>query len=158
MKLSAVKNYLQSTTELNFVLPNGQLVAKHFHVTEVGIIHKHFIDCGGTVREETVANFQLWQADDYDHRLAPQKLLGIIELSERTLGMGDHEVEVEYQGETIGKYGLEIGQHGLLLTTKMTDCLAKENCGLPPTKQKVSLADLSLPVSSGGCAPGSGCC
>lgn len=159
MNLSAVKTYLQSASELNFVLPNGQLVAKHFHVTEVGIIHKHFIDCGGTVREETVANFQLWQADDYDHRLAPQKLLNIIQLSEQTLGMGDHEVEVEYQGETIGKYGLEIGDQGLQLTSKMTDCLARENCGIPPSKQRVSLSDLSLPITSnGGCTPGGGCC
>ena len=49
------------------------MVPSHFHVTEVGKITKHFIDCGGTVRNEEVVNFQLWQADDYDHRLHPEK-------------------------------------------------------------------------------------
>ncbi len=159
MLLSAVKDYLRSSDSLDFVLPDGSLVAKHFHVTEVGRVHKHFIDCGGTLREETVANFQLWQADDYDHRLAPQKLLSIIELSERLLQLGDHEVEVEYQGETIGKYGLEIGEKGLVLTTKMTDCLAKDNCGIPSGKEKVAFSDLGAFMSrSSGCTPGGGCC
>jgi hypothetical protein len=158
MKLSEVKQYLSDRDELVFRLPDGTAVARHFHVTEVGVIRKHFIDCGGTVRHETVANFQLWQADDYDHRLAPGKLLGIIELSERQLGMEDWEVEVEYQGETIGKYGLEAAPDGLWLTTKSTDCLARDQCGVPPAKTKLSLNELVVTNPAGGCAPGSGCC
>jgi hypothetical protein len=39
-------------------------VPEHFHVTEVGVVTKDFIDCGGTVRHEKVANFQLWDAND----------------------------------------------------------------------------------------------
>ena len=35
--------------------------------------------------DEEVANFQLWDANDYDHRLKPQKLMNIIELSERKI-------------------------------------------------------------------------
>lgn len=31
-----------------FKLENGNSVPEHFHVTEVGIITKDFIDCGGT--------------------------------------------------------------------------------------------------------------
>jgi hypothetical protein len=49
MKISEVKNVLQQVTELTFTLPNGTKVPSHFHVTEVGVITKHFIDCGGTV-------------------------------------------------------------------------------------------------------------
>ena len=59
MKLSQIKNELKSLSTIAFQLPNGELVPNHFHVTEVGKVTKHFIDCGGMVRNEEVANFQL---------------------------------------------------------------------------------------------------
>src|SRR5665648_35990 len=104
MKLSEIKTILKKTDLIQFELPEGELVPGHFHVTEVGKVTKHFIDCGGSVRKEEVANLQLWNANDYDHRLHPNKLLNIIELSEKVLKLGDLEIEVEYQGGTIGKY------------------------------------------------------
>ena len=110
MKLSEVKIVLQALETIGFQLPNGALVPNHFHVTEVGKITKHFIDCGGTVRNEEVVNFQLWNANDYDHRLHPEKLLNIIELSEKVLEIEDLEIEVEYQSDTIGKFGLEFSK------------------------------------------------
>lgn len=155
MKLSAVKSALKNLETIAFQLPNGELVPSHFHVTEVGKVTKHFIDCGGTVRNEEVVNFQLWSADDYDHRLHPEKLVHIIELSEKTLGLEDAEIEVEYQGNTIEKYGLDFDGTNFLLTTKQTDCLAKDNCGIPVEKPKVKLSELKkAPV----CEPNSGCC
>tara|TARA_R110002050_G_scaffold16719_1_gene50454 strand:+ start:105692 stop:106159 length:468 start_codon:yes stop_codon:yes gene_type:complete len=155
MKLSAIKSELQILEKIAFQLPNGELVPNHFHVTEVGKISKHFIDCGGTVRKEEVVNFQLWNADDYDHRLHPEKLLHIIELSEKVLEMGDLEIEVEYQADTIGKFGLEFNGTNFLLTTKQTDCLAKDNCGIPDQKPKLKMAELNNTTS---CSPNSGCC
>jgi len=154
MKLSEIKSRLQEIDTIGFQLPNGSFVPGHFHVTEVGRVSKHFIDCGGTVRKEEVANFQLWEANDYDHRLHPEKLVNIIELSQRVLGLEDLEVEVEYQGDTIGKYGLEFDGKHFLLTTKLTDCLAKDKCGIPPEKLKVPLSQLQ----SSACDPNSGCC
>lgn len=154
MKLSQAKNHLKSLETIAFELPDGSLVPNHFHVTEVGKITKHFIDCGGTVRHEEVVNFQLWNANDYDHRLHPEKLVKIIELSEKVLGLQDLEIEVEYQGETIGKYGLDYDGGNFLLTTKATDCLARENCGVPTEKLKYSLSSMT----ANSCAPGSGCC
>ena len=62
MKLSEIKKHLSTATAVNFLLENGTAVPEHFHVTEVGVITKNFIDCGGTVRNEKVANFQLWNA------------------------------------------------------------------------------------------------
>lgn len=156
MKLSEVKNQLQSIDELKFQLPNGTLVPKHFHVTEVGAITKDFIDCGGTVRHEKVVNFQLWEANDFDHRLAPQKLASIIALSEKVLGLGDWEVEVEYQADTIGKYGLEFRDGHFELTSKATNCLASDSCGIPKEKIRVKMSD--LPLASNACTPGGGCC
>lgn len=82
---------------ISFQLPNWEIIPNHFHVTEVGKITKYFIDCGGTERNEEVVKFQLWNANDYDHRLNPEKLLNIIELSEKVLNIEDLEFEVEYQ-------------------------------------------------------------
>ncbi|MCA0959443.1 DUF6428 family protein [Flagellimonas ruestringensis] len=155
MKLEEVKSALSKLNTIAFKLPNGNLVPNHFHVTEVGKITKHFIDCGGTVRNEEVVNFQLWNADDYDHRLHPEKLVHIIELSQKTLGIGNLEVEVEYQGQTIEKFALDFDGTNFLLTTKQTDCLAKDNCGIPTEKPKVKLSELQ---NTQTCTPGSGCC
>jgi len=155
MKLSEVKERLASLEKLHFQLPDGSLVPSHFHVTEIGKVEKTFIDCGGTVRNETVVNFQLWSANDYDHRLHPEKLMQIIALAERTLQLDDARVEVEYQGETIGKFGLTPTPHGFALTVTQTDCLAQDRCGIPVVKPKVKL---SAKTTSTACAPGSGCC
>ena len=155
MTLKEVKTALQGLETTAFELPNGNLVPRHFHVTEVGKVSKHFIDCGGTVRTEEMVNFQLWNADDYDHRLHPEKLIHIIELSEKTLGLADLEVEVEFQGTTIEKYSLEFNGKHFLLTSKFTDCLAKDNCGIPESKPKVKLSEVQ---ATGGCTPNSGCC
>ncbi|QDH78616.1 hypothetical protein FKX85_06045 [Echinicola soli] len=154
MKLSEVKSVLNNLERIGFQLPDGSLVPGHFHVTEVGKVTKHFIDCGGTIRDEEVVNFQLWNADDYDHRLHPGKLVHIIELSEKTLGLPDAEIEVEYQGETIGKFGLDFDGTNFLLTTKQTDCLAKDQCGIPSQKPKVRISG----GQSNTCTPGGNCC
>lgn len=155
MKLSEIKSHLQNLETIAFQLPNGQLVPNHFHVTEVGKITKDFIDCGGKVRSEAVINFQLWEANDYDHRLHPEKLTHIIELSEKIFKFDDLEIEVEYQGkETIGKYNLEFDGEKLLLTSKLTACLAEDACGITPAKEKIKIAE----AVSSCCDPSSGCC
>ena len=157
MKLSEIKTKLAELNSVDFELQNGTKVPDHFHVTEVGLVHKHFIDCGGTIRNEKMANFQLWNANDTDHRLKPQKLLNIIELSENKLGLEDLEIEVEYQMETIGKYGLEFNGKSFVLMPKFTDCLASDSCGIPQEKKKVRLSE--IPVNNNSCcSPDSNCC
>ncbi len=156
MKLSEIKQHLASAESVNFKLEDGTMVPEHFHVTEVGIITKDFIDCGGKVRHEKVANFQLWDADDYEHRLKAGKLLDIIELSEKVLGMEDLEIEVEYQAQTIGKYDLSFSGKDFLLLAKKTACLAEEQCGVPAVKPKLQLQNLA--ASGSVCTPGGGCC
>ena len=157
MKLSEIKKHLATAEAVNFQLPNGTFVPEHFHVTEVGQIVKNFIDCGGTVRHETVTNFQLWNADDTDHRLKPKKLMDIIALSEKVLGIEDSEIEVEYQAETIGKYDLDFNGKDFVLVAKQTDCLAKDNCGILAEKLKVNMKDFE-PVTKNNCTPGGKCC
>lgn len=156
MKLSQIKKILATVETVNFKLPNGTFVPEHFHVTEVGLITKNFIDCGGTVRKETVVNFQLWNANDFEHRLKPQKLRHIIELSEKVLGIEDSEIEVEYQDNTIGKYDLDFDGTDFVLVNKQTACLAQDQCGIPQEKPKVRLSDLNNETNC--CTPNGGCC
>ena len=154
MKLSAFKSKLASLKTIAFELPDGSLVPNHFHVTEVGLVTKKYIDCGGTKRNEEVISLQLWEENDYDHRLHPEKLIAIIELSEKELALPNAEIEIEYQGQTIGKYGLDFNNSHFLLTSKTTDCLAKDKCGIPAEKPKLKLSELQNTT----CKPGSGCC
>lgn len=159
MRLSEIKEILPTLENVEFQLENGTFVPEHFHVTEVGQITKKFIDCGGVVREEKAVNFQLWNADDLEHRLKPGKLLHIINLSEEKLGIEDAEIEVEYQSETIGKYGLEYNGKTFVLKNKTTACLAQDACGIPSGKAKTDLRNLTVVSSSSSCCtPGSGCC
>ncbi|XVJ65017.1 MAG: hypothetical protein HEQ40_02145 [Lacibacter sp.] len=157
MKLSEIKRHLATAETLNFRLPSGAYVPENFHITEIGIVTRHFIDCGGTERLEKVVNFQLFDANDYDHRLKPQKLIKIIALSEEKLGIGDLEIEVEYQSETISKYGLHFNGKDFQLVPKHTACLASDACGIPSVKQKRLLSEL-VTVNEGKCTPGGGCC
>ena len=154
MKLSKIKEILPTLDNVEFQLENGTFVPEHFHVTEIGQITKHFIDCGGVVRIEKAVNFQLWDANDYEHRLKPAKLLNIIKLSEEKLGMEDAEIEVEYQSETIGKFDLDFDGEHFILKNKQTACLASDACGIPAEKQKINLSELN----STCCTPNSGCC
>ena len=157
MKLAEIKKVLDTLENVTFQLPNGNFVPEHFHVTEVGLINKNFIDCGGVVRNETVINFQLWDANDFEHRLKPKKLIHIIELSEKVLNIPDLEIEVEYQDATIGKYDLGFNGKDFLLLNKQTACLAQDQCGIPAEKTKLNLTQLS-PDNSNSCTPGNGCC
>ena len=154
MKLSNIKEILPALDNVEFQLENGTFVPEYFHVTEIGVITKHFIDCGGTIRNEKVVNFQLWNANDFEHRLKPTKLLNIIKLSEEKLDIEDAEIEVEYQSETVGKYDLNFNGKHFVLKNKQTACLASDACGIPAEKQKVKLSELN----NACCTPNSGCC
>lgn len=153
MKISEIKQHLATLDAINFKLPDGSYLPSHFHVTEVGLVTKHFIDCGGVERTETAANFQLWEAGDYDHRLAPQKFLHILNLSRKVLGDDDLDIEVEYQQSTIGKFGLDFDGKDFVLTPKQTACLAQDACGIP---NEPALTQIQSPTSC--CSPKGGCC
>lgn len=156
MKLSEFKSHLAGMQSLSFTQPNGSPVPAHFHITEAGVTTKHFIDCGGIERVEKYVSFQLWVADDLQHRLAPSKLLGIIDMAHSIIGIDDPEVEVEYQGVTIGRFGIDTDYGQFILTPKLTYCLAPDRCGIPAVKTKIKLSEIQSKSSC--CNPGSGCC
>ena len=129
MKLSEFKAKLNKLEVLRF-----ENLRDHFHITEVGVVSKDFVDCGGTKRVQSHFTMQVWFADDTDHRLPPKKLLDIIEIAKREViaYSDDLDVEVEYQGKTIGRWGLMFDENrsAFVLTPKQTDCLAKDKCGI----------------------------
>ena len=151
MNVEEFKKSLSKLDHVEFVLPNNERVPAHFHITEMGIITKDYIDCGGTVRKERSANFQIWHANDYEHRIDPQKIIDIISTAEKSVLLENLEVEVEYQSETIGKYGLSFHDNLFHLTPTFTDCLAKEKCGIPDN-------NVTEPETETYCSPSSGCC
>ena len=156
MKYSDFKKAIESINEITILLPDNSTVPQHFHITEVGLINKHFIDCGGKERTSKLISFQIWVAEDINHRITPQKLLKILDASSFITGNADFELEAEYQTNTIGKYGVEFNGTNFILNNKFTECLAAEVCGVDSEKYKMNLGDLK-PTSS-CCTPGGGCC
>jgi len=120
---------------MHFMLPDNSFIPAHYHITEVGRVHKDFIDCGGTVRSLTSCVLQVWVADDLDHRLETTKLAKIIEIAQPLLKLDELPMEVEYEDGMVSQYpigGAEVTPSGILfyLGTKHTACLAPEKCGV----------------------------
>jgi hypothetical protein len=135
---------------LHVMLPGGEFVPAHFHVTEVGRVQKDFIDCGGTVRSAVACVLQVWVVDDTDHRLVAGKLAQIVRLAAPVLKGTELPVEVEYDAGVVSQYPLaaaEATPSGLLfhLGTKHTACLAPDRCGV-------------VPPGSTDCCSTPGCC
>jgi hypothetical protein len=125
----------QADAALHVMLPAGEFLPAHFHVTEVGRVQKDFIDCGGTVRSTAMCVLQLWVADDTDHRLAGGKLAKIVQLAASVLKATDLPIEVEYEDGVVSQYPLtaaEVTPSGVLLRlgSKHTACLAPDRCGV----------------------------
>lgn len=125
-------------TRMHWMLPDRSFVPAHFHITEVGLVRKDFVDCGGTVRSTRSCVLQVWVADDVEHRLETTKLAAIMRVAGPLLESDDIPVEVEYEEGVISQYpigGVEATPSGLLFTlgTKHTACLAPDKCGVGGT-------------------------
>jgi hypothetical protein len=154
MKLSDFKIYISKVDKVNFQLENGTFLPSHFHITEIGLSNKKFIDCGGVIRNENLISFQLWHANDFNHRLKPKNVLEIISIAENAIISEDLEIEVEYQDSTIGKYNVSFDGKNFILLNKNTNCLAEDQCGIEIKKPKISLSQLQ----TSNCSPDSDCC
>lgn len=157
MKLSELKSLLTAHADRHFRirLPDGAAVPVSFHVTEVGRLHKTFLDCGGTLRESTTCQLQIWVGEDYDHRIETGKMASILGKATSILPDDSVPVEIEYEDRLISQY--TISSHELLddavvlvLANKHTECLAPELCGLPSLDR--------LPAINSPCCGPSGCC
>ena len=50
MLISEFISILLKTSDLEFRFQDGKSVPPHFHITEVGLVSKKFVDCGGIFR------------------------------------------------------------------------------------------------------------
>lgn len=155
MIINELKQIVSEIETLQFALPDGAFVPEHFHLTEMGTKTKHFIDCGNTIRQETVISFQIWTAQDVEHRLSVSKFRTIIQTAQPLWNNQNFEIEVEYQVDsTLGIFGLTFHHHIFYLTPKYTTCLAQDHCGIPPEKMILSLPSVK-PTS---CCQSDTCC
>jgi hypothetical protein len=159
MKLSELKSLLTEHSDRFFRirLPDGGAVPVSFHVTEVGQMHKTFIDCGGKLRETTTCQLQVWVGDDYEHRIETGKMASILDKARSILPDDSVPVEIEYEDRVISQYTIsshELSDDSvvLILDNKHTECLAPELCGLPSIGRLPAIGG-----KSNGCGP-SGCC
>jgi hypothetical protein len=119
-----------------FILPDGDQIPAHFHITEVGHVAKRFIDCGGKLHNTTdTCLLQTYVADDIDHRLTAGKFAKILQLGDKVLPHDDLEVEVEYDCCVVAQYPIATAEFvnggiDIQLAEKHTACLAKEPCGI----------------------------
>src|SRR2546428_11506073 len=98
MNVRELKTVLQANAEkrIRFILPDGDEIPAHFHITEVGYVTKRFVDCGGVTGETQICLLQTWVGDDTKHKLMAGRLAEILELGDRVLPHDRLEVEVEY--------------------------------------------------------------
>ena len=132
-----------------FVLPDGDYIPGHAHVTEVGHVVRNFIDCGGITGKEQKVVLQTHVGDDVDHRLRSSRFLRILQLGARVLPHADLDVHVEYDCCVVAQYPIAAvrldGQHlDLILQRGRTQCRVRE-------RREAGVADAC-------CAARSACC
>lgn len=146
---------LQGALEANpktlprFVLPNGDYIPAHAHVTEVGHVVRTFIDCGGVMGKEEKVVLQTHVGNDTEHRLRSDRLAKIVGLGNRVIPNADLNVDVEYDCCVVAQYPIAearpTGQYvDLILERGRTQCRARERRE-PET-------------ASGCCATSTSCC
>ena len=92
------------------------------------------------------------------HRLSARKLAGILDKAVAAFDCEDLPVEIEYEDGLVSQFPVAkvVRTGGSLvfhLTTKHTDCLAKELCGLAADGAKNTATD-----ETASCCAGGGCC
>lgn len=114
-----------------FVLPDGDYIPAHAHVTEIGHVVRNFIDCGGLIGKEEKIVLQTHVGSDTDHRLRSDRFAEILRLGNRVIPSADLSVDVEYDCCVVAQYPIETarpaGEHlDLILRRNRTRCRARE--------------------------------
>ena len=116
---------------VRFVLPDGDYIPEHVHVTEVGHVVRNFIDCGGVTGKEEKIVLQTHVGSDTDHRLGSDRFAKILQLGSRVIPSADLDVDVEYDCCVVAQYPIAEakpdGEHlTLILRRGRTQCRARE--------------------------------
>lgn len=121
--------------EISWQLPCGSIIPKHYHITEVGKSNKELIDCVGSCRIVKSCFFQIWLANDTEHRLKTSKLLLILNIAKNKKIIDENlNVEIEYEKEAVSQYPIfnfEVKENEVLfeLGQKHTSCSDPVKCG-----------------------------
>jgi hypothetical protein len=133
MTLRTLHTVLETNPELfpRFVLPDGDYIPAHAHVTEVGHVVRHFIDCGGLTGKEEKVVLQTHVGNDTEHRLRSDRFAKILELGNRVIPSADLNVDVEYDCCVVAQYPIaearpESEHLNLILRRGRTQCRAQE--------------------------------
>ena len=133
MKYEALRRALERypTTLPRFILPSGDYIPAHAHVTEVGHVARNFIDCGGLTGKEEKVVLQTHVGNDTDHRLRSDRFAKILRLGNRVIPSADLDVDVEYDCCVVAQYPIAEaapdGDHlNLILQRGRTQCRARE--------------------------------
>lgn len=118
-------------TFTRFVLPDGDYIPSHAHVTEVGHVVKNYIDCGGETGREEKVLLQTHVGSDTEHRLRSDRFGKILQLGQRVLPNNQLDVEVEYDCCVVAQYPVSavkpVGEHlDIVLVRGRTQCRARE--------------------------------
>ena len=125
--------YANPAKQIRFILPNGETVPKHYHITDVCSVFKNAIDCSGHTREEAHVHIQLWLGADKEHHLHSDTAVKILQQSQEILkqitDLANTPVVIEYQTEVTGLYQIReanISESEIVFTLQniQTQCLA----------------------------------
>jgi uncharacterized protein DUF6428 len=132
MTLQGLQNALEANRKRfpRFVLPDGDYIPAHAHVTEVGHVERNFIDCGGQTGKEEKIVLQTHVGNDTDHRLRSDRFAKILQLGNRVIPNADLDVDVEYDCCVVAQYSIAEarpdGEHlNLILRRGQTQCRAR---------------------------------
>src|SRR2546430_3142699 len=133
MRLHDLQDALEANPKTlpRFVLPNGDYIPAHAHVTEVGYVVRNFIDCGGLTGKEEKVVLQTHVGKDTDHRLRSDRFAKILRPGDRVIPSADLDVDVEYDCCVVAQYpiaeAIPEGNHlNLILQGGRTQCRARE--------------------------------
>src|SRR5258708_30913306 len=133
MTLHDLQNALEANPKRfpRFVLPDGDYIPAHAHVTEVGHVVRNFIDCGGLTGKEEKVVLQTHVGNDTDHQLRSERFAKILQLGNRVIPSADLDVDVEYDCCVVAQYPIaeaaRDGDHlNLILRRGRTQCRARD--------------------------------
>jgi len=138
---------------ITFTLPNGETVPASFHITDVGVVNRHLIDCGGQTRTEEQVHLQLWTGKDYDHRVTTDTANKILIQSQSIISKikepNTAKILIEYQ----------LNWHDLPIFSLFTvsDMQATEN-ELSFSLSSIQTSCLAAERSNSECGVSEGCC
>jgi Family of unknown function (DUF6428) len=133
MKLHELRTVLKKHPKAfpRFVLPDGDYVPAHAHITEVSHVVRNLIDCGGLTGKEEKVLLQTHVGNDIRHRLRSDRFAKILDLGSEVVPNPDLDVDVEYDCCVVAQYPISKvrvtgNQLDIVLARGRTQCRARD--------------------------------